>query len=192
MILSVALPLRGMARKWGRMNDAVAVLDEEEGGAALRPPRAFYRRKRWAIPLGVLALLLLTLATGWLARERIADNIIADTLKRNNIPATYKVDSIAPERQILRDIVVGNPARPDLTVAQAIVHLRYRWGRPEITRVEIVSPRLYGAGGTGGSASERSIVTFTATAMSHRNCRRSTSCLWTAGRAWPLLMVRWG
>lgn len=127
------------------MNDGVAVLDEAEGEAILPPRRAFYRRKRWAIPLSVLALLLLTLATAWLARERIADNIIADTLERNNIPATYKVESIAPERQILRDIVVGDPARPDLTVERAVVHLRYRWGAPEIIRVEVVGPRLYGA-----------------------------------------------
>lgn len=134
-----------MARKWGRMNDGVAAVEGAGERVVVPARRASYRRKRWAISFGIVALLLLTLAAAWLARERIADNIIADMLEENGIAATYEIESIEPDRQIVREIVVGDPNRPDLTIERAIIHLRHRWGTPEIGQVEIVRPRLYGA-----------------------------------------------
>jgi hypothetical protein len=44
----------------------------------------------------------------------------------------------------LRNIVVGDPARPDLTIERAVVAIRYRFGLPDIGRVRLVRPRLHG------------------------------------------------
>lgn len=80
----------------------------------------------------------------WTQRESIADNVIGRELKSRGIPATYRVERIGARRQVLADIVVGNPMRPDLTVARAEVELVYRLGFPGIGRITLVRPRLYG------------------------------------------------
>lgn len=104
------------------------------------------RRRGWRIALLVLlALVVAALAAAWFSRERIAGNVIAGQLKAYGIPATYKIASIGPERQVLTDIVVGDPRRPDLTVERAEVRIRYRLGYPAIGRITVTRPRLYGS-----------------------------------------------
>ena len=65
-------------------------------------------------------------------------------LRAYDLPATYEIDRITPQRQVLHNLVIGDPARPDLTVEKVEVRLRYRLGAPEIGRVVLVNPRLYG------------------------------------------------
>src|SRR5258706_14847058 len=105
-------------------------------------------RRRWRRLTKVLAILALVVALAlaivWTQRERIADNVIARELRSRNIPATYKVARIAGRRQVLRDIVVGDPKFPDLTVERAEVEIVYRLGYPRIGQVTLVRPRLYG------------------------------------------------
>ncbi|MFA9201800.1 MAG: hypothetical protein ACEQR8_11605, partial [Cypionkella sp.] len=108
-------------------------------------PGAAPRRRRWPRVLGVLGVtLLLALAAAWLSRERIAGNVIEGELRRYGVPATYTVESIAPGRQVLTDVVVGDPRRPDLTIERAEVAVRYRFGTPQLGRITLVRPRLYG------------------------------------------------
>ena len=95
-----------------------------------------------AIFAGVMALVFVIV---WTQRERIADNVIGRELKSRGIPATYRVERIGARRQVLADIVVGNPRHPDLTVARAEVELIYRLGFPGIGRITLVKPRLYGS-----------------------------------------------
>lgn len=104
------------------------------------------RRRRWLrVLLVAAALTLAALAILWTQRERIADNVIGNELRNRGIPATYKIESIGPGSQVLRDIVVGDPARPDLTVARATVEIRYRLGFPTIGRIALERPRLFGS-----------------------------------------------
>ena len=103
--------------------------------------------------LGSLAMglfLLVGLLILWANRERIADNVIAAELESRGIPATYEVETIAGRHQVLRNIVVGNPDMPDLTVERAEVILRYGFGLPSIAELRLTRPRLYGTyrGGT--------------------------------------------
>ena len=91
----------------------------------------------------VLAMLLAVIMA-WLLRERIADDFIADTLRQNDVRATYTVESIAPGKQVLTNIVIGDPARPDLTVERVEVLLQARLGLPDITELRLTRPRLYG------------------------------------------------
>ncbi len=102
------------------------------------------RRKRWRFFLSLGLLLLIAIAVAWTQREDIADNIIADQLDQMGLPATYEIERIGGTRQVVRNIVVGDPAAPDLTIDRATVILRYRLGTPAIGRVEVEGARLYG------------------------------------------------
>jgi hypothetical protein len=114
------------------------------------PGRRTGRRIGCYAALAMLALIAVAIAAAWLNRERIADNVIADELESLGIEATYDVERIGGRRQVLTDIVVGDPKRPDLTVERAEVIVRHRFGFPAIAAVRLVRPRLYGTyrGGT--------------------------------------------
>ena len=107
------------------------------------------RGRRYGRLARALAILALVVALGftivWTQRERIADNVIGRELESRGIPATYRVERIGARRQVLADIVVGDPQRPDLTVRRAEVELVYRLGFPGIGRITLVEPRLYGS-----------------------------------------------
>jgi hypothetical protein len=92
----------------------------------------------------VLAIVAIGLLVAWLNRESIANNVIAGELESRGIDATYKIERIGGRRQVLTDIVIGDPKRPDLTVARAEVVIRHRFGFPAIAAVRLVRPRLYG------------------------------------------------
>ena len=109
------------------------------------PSRVRRRRLVWRwLVLPVLVILLLAIAAAWWQRERLADNAIADYLEEKGVEATYEIVSIGPEYQVIRDIVVGDPARPDLTIERAVIGIRARFGLPGVRRVELTNPRLYG------------------------------------------------
>jgi hypothetical protein len=118
-------------------DDYAAPAEDEEAP----PPR---RRKRWRV-LGALAIvLLLVLSVGWCARERIANRIIAGSFEDLGLPATYEIEKIGTKRQVLRNIVIGDPAKPDMTVERAEIEIVPTFGMPTVSKVTLVRPRLYG------------------------------------------------
>lgn len=116
----------------------------EEGAFADRRAHARHRGRR-IVGAAILGLLLLGLSIVWFARERIADDVIAGQLKEMGLPATYEVDTIGPSRQVLRNLVIGDPARPDLTVERVEAEIGFRQGVPAIEGVRLIRPRLYGS-----------------------------------------------
>ncbi|MXO73891.1 exoprotein [Altererythrobacter aerius] len=103
------------------------------------------RRRVWArVVAGLLILLIALAGAAWLSRERIAGNLIERQLRTLDIPATYRIETIGPDRQVLTDIVVGDPAAPDLTVERAEVAVIFRLGTPRIGRITLHRPRLFG------------------------------------------------
>lgn len=102
------------------------------------------RRKRWRVSLAAILLVLAGVLWLWTQREELAADFVAEQLAGYGIPARYEVESIAPDRQVLTGIVLGDPARPDLTADQAVVTLRYGFGLPRVRSVTLVRPRLYG------------------------------------------------
>ena len=96
------------------------------------------------------ALLLVCLVAGaavllvWFERYRIADNILARELAGRGIEARYRIEEIGPTRQVLADIVIGDPAAPDLTIERLAIRIRPRFGLPAVTGIEVVRPRLHG------------------------------------------------
>jgi hypothetical protein len=117
--------------------------DAEYDTAAQSPDR---RRSFWVrwLALPLLVIVGAVLLAVWLQRDRIAENVIDNYLRSNHVHATYKIEHIGGNEQVLGHIVVGDPLRPDLTVEQAMVVIRFRFGLPRIARVVLVKPRLYG------------------------------------------------
>ena len=109
-----------------------------------RPARARWRKKRWMVPIAVTGALVAGLGIAWIAREELADNFIHTQLEAYGLPATYEITSIGPQTQILSNVVIGDPARPDFTAKRVIVQLHHRLGLPTIAQVHVVQPRIYG------------------------------------------------
>ncbi len=119
---------------------ALAAQQGDTGGAVIAAPRP--KRRRAILAAGVL----IAAGTGlWLARGPIAQSLIDQQLSGLGLPARYTIDSIGAENQILRNIVIGDPAHPDLTIARARVQLVYGLTGPRIGRITLEQPRLYGS-----------------------------------------------
>jgi hypothetical protein len=122
-----------------------AALEQQEAD-----PVAGERRARWLRAAGVAGgVVVLGLGAVWLTRERIADDIIAGQLRARGLAGTYRIESIGPREQVLRDVVIGDPRAPDLTIERAVIALEPRLGLPAIGRVTLVRPRLYGTWNDG-------------------------------------------
>lgn len=107
------------------------------------PQRPRRGRRRRALVV-IAALVALVLAGVWLTRERIAGSVIAGQLDTYGLPATYRIESIGAHRQVLTNVVIGDPAHPDLTVERIETELAPTLGAPVIGKVTLVRPRLYG------------------------------------------------
>lgn len=105
------------------------------------------RKRNWLRKgaLALVVLLLLALALAWLQRKEIADSFIADTFAQNDIRASYTIDSIGPQRQVLSNIVIGDPAAPDLTIERLELGITPRFGLPDLNELVLVRPRIYGS-----------------------------------------------
>lgn len=116
--------------------------DPIETEPAVLTPERRRTARRWA--LIVLAVVLVPLIVAWFARERIVDRFLASELEKRGVRATYQVERIGPGGQVLSNVVIGDPARPDATIERMEVQLAGRIGLPGIGRVTLVKPRLYG------------------------------------------------
>lgn len=105
------------------------------------PPR---RRRRRVALLGLLVVLALALAYVWATRKTIADDFIASQMEQLGLPGSYDVAEVGPGQQVIRNLVIGDAAKPDLTIAEVRVQTRLRFGLPGIGRITLVRPRLYG------------------------------------------------
>ncbi|HSG34110.1 MAG TPA: C4-dicarboxylate ABC transporter, partial [Sphingomonadaceae bacterium] len=92
----------------------------------------------------VLLLALAAAAVTWFMREEIADSIIKDQLDKLGLDARYEIESVGPRRQVLVNVVVGDPDRPDLTIERVETSLVPRFPFAGIGRIRLVKPRLYG------------------------------------------------
>jgi len=115
-------------------------MDEPEGR---RTRRFRLRRLRSRIALGLAAVALLVASAAWISRERIAGDVIDDYLQASDIPATYDIVAIGPRAQVIENLVIGDPARPDLTVKRLVVEIGVGWAGPEVRRVRVEGARLF-------------------------------------------------
>jgi hypothetical protein len=109
---------------------------------ALEQPQ---RQLRRVVLLSLLGIVVLALLMAWLTRKQIAESIISNQLAKLELPATYEVEAIGPKQEVLRNLVVGDPQNPDLTAERVIVSVVPRWGMPDLGRITIEKPRIYGS-----------------------------------------------
>lgn len=137
-------------------HDPFPETDEAAAGTPAEPARApaigpvIGSARRWSRAargpvLVVSGLAVLALGAAWLGRKEIADNVIAGQLESLGLPARYEIVSIGPSEQVIRNLSIGDPARPDLFVEELRVATRLSWGFPGIGRITVVRPRLYGS-----------------------------------------------
>ncbi|MBS0482472.1 MAG: YdbH domain-containing protein [Proteobacteria bacterium] len=108
------------------------------------PARRVRLRALPAIGGFIAAVLVAALALVWFQRVWIANRVITAQISSRNLPATYTIESIGTRTQVLTNIVIGDPARPDLTVERAIVKITPQLGLPTLDTVTLIRPRLYG------------------------------------------------
>ncbi len=116
--------------------------DEPTASADLSLPR---RKRRRAIALALLTSAALGLGAVWFLREDIAENLISGELAKLGLPATYEIEEVGPTEQVVRNLVIGDPKHPDLTIAELRVATRLNWGWPGIGRITVIRPRLFGS-----------------------------------------------
>lgn len=103
----------------GRRGPGVSVHEQsgdtgdDTGGDNGHLARRRRHRLRWIG--GSLVVLMLATATGaWIERRMIAAALLDRELARRDVAARYQVADIGLHTQRLTDVVIGNPARPDL------------------------------------------------------------------------------
>jgi len=115
-----------------------------ENGDAAADPKHTRRRSSRRAKFGIVAVLALLIAYVWITREQIADDFISGQLESLELPGTYEIESIGPGQQILTNLVIGDPERPDLTVERILIDIEPRAGLPGIGKVTVIRPRLFG------------------------------------------------
>ena len=114
-------------------------MEGPEGGVSARRPR----RWRTRLALAVAAIALVGGSTAWISRERIATDLIDGYLAERGVTATYDIASLTPRQQVIANLVIGDPARPDLTVRRMVIETGVGWAGPEVRRVRIEGARVY-------------------------------------------------
>lgn len=89
-------------------------------------------------------LLLIMLAIAWFQRFRLADDLIRDQLTSRNVRASYEIDAIGFRTERLKNVVLGDPANPDLTARVVEVDVALGFGVPTIRAVRAEGVRLRG------------------------------------------------
>lgn len=102
------------------------------------------RLKKRRIFGAVFLLLLMLLAIAWWQRNRLADNLVRDQIASRNIKANYQIDEIGLRTQRLRNVVLGDPANPDLTAKVVEVDIIIGFGTPTIRAVRATGVRIRG------------------------------------------------
>ncbi|MEP3226343.1 MAG: YdbH domain-containing protein [Parasphingorhabdus sp.] len=69
----------------------------------------------WLLVYVILFLLLIGFIIIWFSRISIADNFVRSELDQLEIEASYQIEDIGFRKQIIRNLVIGDPDAPDLT-----------------------------------------------------------------------------
>ncbi len=92
----------------------------------------------------VVLLLLILLAIVWWQRVNIAERLIRDQLAETDVRASYKIEDIGFRTQRLTNVVIGDPANPDLTARLVEINLNIGFGTPQIRSIWAEGLRVNG------------------------------------------------
>lgn len=113
-------------------------MEEQDGEDTVR--RAWLR---WlGVGTGSLALVLVAL---WTQRAPIAENFVSRELNRRGVQANYDLIDVGFRTQRIENIVLGDPARPDLTARWVEVDIAFAGLTPQVAAVRAGGVRLRGS-----------------------------------------------
>ena len=122
--------------------------DPDTEAEAIPPERQVraWRRMAWPLRVALYGVALLGLAglVAWTQREDIARNLIGNELEARGIEARYDIESIGVGRQTVRNLVLGDPKRPDATIARLSVDVSGGLFGLRIDQVIVEGLRGYG------------------------------------------------
>lgn len=106
-----------------------------------KPARRFGKRHIFG---ATLLLLVALLGAVWWQRIEIADHFVKRQLEKYGVRATYEIEHIGFRTQRLRNVVVGDPARPDLTAKRVEIDIVIGFSQPRLGAVRANGIRLRG------------------------------------------------
>jgi translocation and assembly module TamB len=121
-----------------------------DDGPAVADERIVVRRSRTGrlaalAALALLILMLVAVAGVWIERRPIASNFLEREFDRRGVQATYHLDRVGLRTQQVSNLVIGDPAKPDLVARLAQVQVRLKWnGTVEVYRIVARGVRLRG------------------------------------------------
>lgn len=120
-------------------------LSETSDTGADSPRRRLPRMRRRARILAAIALILLVALIGlWIARRPIAEGFIDRELAKAGVPARYDIADLALGGQRLTNVVLGDPASPDLVADWIETRTRIGLSGPYLVGVRAGHVRLRG------------------------------------------------
>jgi hypothetical protein len=107
---------------------------------------AMVRRRRALRPIliALLAVLVAALLALWTQRGPIASNYVDRELAKRGVQARYEITTIGFRKQRLANLVIGDPARPDLVARSVEVRTGWSLSGPKISSITARGVRLYG------------------------------------------------
>ena len=120
--------------------------EPEDLGEAIRKGRIAWppisRRRKVAFAFAGVSLA--ALIGVWTQRHGIAENFVEAELAKRDVEASYTIDQIGFGTQRLTDLVIGDPARPDLVADWVEVQTSIDLGGIEVTGIRAGQVRLRG------------------------------------------------
>lgn len=103
-------------------------------------------RRAWLRWLGVgTGSLVLVLGALWTQRAPIAENFVSRELNRRGVQARYDLVDVGLRTQRIENIVLGDPARPDLTARWVEVDIAFAGLTPRVAEVRAGGVRMRGS-----------------------------------------------
>lgn len=103
------------------------------------------RRSRFRLFGGILlVLILLALIVLWISRTTLADNAIQSELDKMGVTASYEIADIGLRKQVIRNLVIGDPERPDMIAELVEVGNSLSSGGVGINWVRASGVKLFG------------------------------------------------
>lgn len=105
-----------------------------------------FRGRRWKhIVFAAVAVLFIVLVLiAWGQRNSIADRFVQNELQSRGVRATYSIDQIGLRTQRIRNLVIGDPARPDLTADEVEVDVALNFSGANLRDVRATGVSLRG------------------------------------------------
>lgn len=98
----------------------------------------------WSWVFAGLAVLAVMLGIIWSQRQHIADGYVSRELAARNVKAHYHLTQVGLRTQRIENLVLGDPAHPDMTARSVEIDISYGSVLPHVAAVRARGVRLYG------------------------------------------------